>query len=334
MSHYEPSSAPVWGFLPSEQYLLHHWNRESEETVEIQRQRLIRDFVRNVDETPFKWDIVRLSTCLEAPPPLDVPPTEGDIETILAPWRSQSLRFAAAKIWNTTITDCMVWVRTHYDADEAVRQEDDVQFAAWVAEIDDENHFNGNPSDDLEQALKWLILEDESRFNVGRDWELVLDIMPELIIPYSESEGGAVEAAAQYRDPRQWRRVAKRVQQYQEEMRDKASKLTSTEDLIALVESANILQELSLCAVVILADKDAFAQKRLKMVFVDGHGHTIRYALVDNDDCWWEVRSELFRGTLDGNPYWLGEEEGSGVGPAYKADGVVGKELYGIQDLL
>lgn len=304
--------------------LQQNWNPEAVETPDAQRRRLIRDFVRRVEKIPTEWDPLRASVH-EEPKPLVKTPTEEDILGILSPWRPQSLRYAAAKIWHSRPQDRVVWVRTHYDADENVRRQQDEQFAAWKAGINDEDHFDSNPYDDLEQALPWLVLEDKSLFNVGRDWEAVLDTMPELIGPFLRdiSDGRLCRV-----------RRDKLVESTQAEIREQALRLTRSEDRVALVEGTNSLQLYSICTVLIIVDQDAFAREKLKLVFADARGHTIRYGFVDPDDDWWLIRNEIFGGPIDGNPVWNNDRGENGVGSAYRADGVVGRDLYGIQDLL
>lgn len=136
----------------------------------MQRRRLVRAFVTELDEIPNGWDLVRVSQHLPAPAMVKVP-TEAEVNQVLAPWRPQWLRYAAAKIWFSAPECIVVWVRTHYDSDPDARREQDELFASWVSVIDEEDHFDSNPTDSLEEALKWLVLDDESLFAVGSQWE-------------------------------------------------------------------------------------------------------------------------------------------------------------------
>lgn len=354
MSQYPSSEPPVWGALPAEQYLLvrirdswllftvsvkttgqltnelqHNWNYNSTETPQAQRQRLIRHFVRDLEEIPIEWDSLRVGD--DDPRPLVKIPTEQEIQTILAPWRPQSLRFAAAKIWMAHPEDRIPWVRTYYDEDPDIRREHDEQFAAWKAEINDEEHFASNPLDTLEQALPWLVLEDESLLNVGRDWEAVLDTMPELIGPIMPDSTNGI-----YRVEPPGSMEDQLIKKGQARLREEALQLASREERIALAErSTNSLQFWNISTVVLIVDQDAFALKKLKVVFADARGYTIRYGFEDADEQWWSARTDgAAGGPIDGNAVWNEDTYQCGLGEAYRVDGVVGKDLYNIQDLL
>lgn len=123
--------------------------------------------------------------------------------------------------------------------DPDIRREHDEQLAAWKAEINDEEHFANNPLDTLEQALPWLVLEDESLLNVGRDWEAVLDIMPELIGPImADSTNGPI-----YRVQSLHSTMDELIKTEQASLREQALQLASREERVALAESSrNSLQ--------------------------------------------------------------------------------------------
>lgn len=85
----------------------------------------------------------------------------------------------------------------------------------------------------------------------------------------------------------------------------------------------------------VIVDQDAFALKKLKIVFADAKGNTIRYGFEDADEQWWGARTEAIGGgPIDGNPVWNEDTYQCGLGEAYRVDGVVGRNLYNIQDLL
>ena len=119
------------------------------------------------------------------------------------------------------------------------------------------------------------------------------------------------------------------------DIREQALHLSNREGRIALVEAANRLQQWNIATVLIVVDQDAFALKKLKLVFADAQRYTIRYGFVDADSDWWWARQQADAGgAIEGNSIWNGVEDECGIGETYRADGVVGMDLYNIQDLI
>lgn len=257
-------------------------------------------------------------------------PTEGEIRDILEPWRPQWARFAAAKVWHSFPEQVTVWIRTHYDSDPDIRRRHDELFATWVACIRDEEQFETNANDTLEDALKWLIWDNESLFNVGRDWERALDTMPELIGPRTDSKTtrlsiSDLEGQSWFHDDRKL-------------LRDDLLKISDTQGRIKHIEGlANYVQADCVHNAIVVVDQEAFDKEKLKIVFADSRGNTVRYAFTKHDSDWFYLRRELDGGgKLELSQEWYDEfnERESGIGEAYRVTGAIGKNLYQVDDLL
>lgn len=258
-------------------------------------------------------------------------PTQAQIHEILEPWRPQWLRHAAAKIWHANPEERVVWVRTHYDSDLELRRQHDALLASWTTIINGRDHFDRNENDTLESALRWLVLDDESVFNVG-NWERMLAVLPELVGPFlGKCDFRSVFRA---RTGGSWQHIFDFARR---DLHEKLQQIEGSQERRDYLERVgNMPQRVSIATAIIIVDQEAFARQQLKLVFVDHRGNIIRYALVNHDGGWFDVRRFLSGRELEDYPEWNnrnGEGQG-GVGEAYRVDGAIGRDLYQVGDML
>ncbi|KAL4968478.1 uncharacterized protein BDV14DRAFT_167129 [Aspergillus stella-maris] len=158
---------PSWGQLPVEQYLIESWNPASTEQPPMQRARLVKQFL-NLDQLNSDWYPTHGATDPDAQPARV--PTEEEISTILRPWRSDSMRRLAWRVWQVYTNaggNNPLLLRTWYEP------ADDERVESWAM-----------LSEEFADDADWAILNDHAVFDFGTSpWQRVLEILPEIAIP-------------------------------------------------------------------------------------------------------------------------------------------------------
>ncbi|KAH8690779.1 hypothetical protein BGW36DRAFT_59754 [Talaromyces proteolyticus] len=262
-----------------------------------------------------------------------IAPSAAQIRDILAPWRSLRWRSASWEIWNQ-IRDpkwdyqgINIWLRTHYAESVEEKARDSAKLAAWF-----ESPVEGNPNidDDVDDTMtSWRLLDDELIFNFGTDWERVFEIIPELVGPKS----GLSRCFLSEEDS-----VTKKYRkEIFGELREKvASSAELQEKLITIEGSNNRVQCRSVHTYLLVADKTAFTTDEFLILFLDLKGHYVRQSRIElpDDDIFMlgdMINSEKIRDAQ----YWTDNfPPGSSLNPKYRALGEIGRELYGVEDLL
>lgn len=255
-------------------------------------------------------------------------PTQHEVEAILAPWRPPRWRAVALRLW-TRRGDEEVWLRTYYGGG-------DDKFQAWLDEDEDED-----PA--FEDETRWFtILDDPAVFDFsttsqtnGSGWSQVFAVLPELAGPT-----GSSTARDRDRDRDQARLTALR-----QKLRGEIAALgdsPSPEALADLVEAGQTGVEMQLCAVasfLFVADEEAFATDRLRLLYLDAGGDVVRESRVAPGEAH-ELRAYWNRGATGDSPFWrdrrrsddspFSNHPGSVLGSLYAVDGEKGRKLYGI----
>ncbi|KAH8696518.1 hypothetical protein BGW36DRAFT_381163 [Talaromyces proteolyticus] len=310
---------PPWGAFPAEQYLLHHW--EPSEQNQNQHRRLINDFIHALDDIPEEW--IRPSPTSEI---MAITPSASQIREILAPWRPLQWRSVAWEIWNQIRCPkwddegLNIWLRTHYaeEAEETAR--DNIKLVEWF-----KSSFEGNPymdPDTVDTMMRWQILDDESVFNFKSAWERVFEIIPELTGPKSGLS----------------RRFMPRTDGWgQNYPREEVASLPRLEDRVMAVEcSDNCVQYSAVHSYLLVADEKTFTTDELLILYLDRKGNYVRESRIQlpADDLY--TRGDMINnGKIRDAQYWTEDSPpGSSLNPKYRALGEIGRELYGVEDLL
>ncbi|KAH8696520.1 hypothetical protein BGW36DRAFT_360347 [Talaromyces proteolyticus] len=316
-----PEVFPPWGAFPAEQYLLHHWDLPSSEPNQDQRRRLINDFVHALDDIPEEW-------VLASPTPKTM---------VIAPQQLRSEIFwllgASWEIWNQSrdpkwdYQGINIWLRTYYAEDAEEKARDSAKLAAWF-----ESSVEGNPNIDPSidgTMISWRLLDDELIFNFGTDWERVFEIIPELIGPKS----GLSRRFLSDEDS-----VGKRFrEEVFRELRENVALSTGLQEKLITIEgSDNIVQYCSVHSYLLVADETTFTTDELLILFLDLKGHYVRQSRIKvPDDDIFMLGDMINSGKIRDARYWTDDfPPGSSLNPKYRALGEIGRELYGVEDLL
>jgi hypothetical protein len=88
---------------------------------------------------------------------------------------------------------------------------------------------------------------------------------------------------------------------------------------------------------VIIVDADSFTTQMVTMLLLDWQGNVVRWMRLDADGDISAASSPNFWLVLpeyEGDEELMGENENAGVGPKYRPRAEIGKQLYGVDDLL
>jgi hypothetical protein len=285
---------------------------------------LINEFVHVLDDIPKGW-VLKNPT----PEAMAIAPSAAQVRDILAPWRPLRWRSAAWEIWNQMrgpdwhAYGFNIWLRTHYAAGEEEKAQDGAKLVGWFEESVDDNP-NGEDPDEI---IAWSILDDESVFNFGDDWERVFEVIPELAGPRAGfSRRFVIE---EYNE-----RIIKRSG---ETLREQVASLPSLQDRIAAVESSdNYAQVHSVDSYIFVADERTFTADELLILFLDKMGNHIRQSRIPlpcHELSYFGGALDRIR--LDTAIHWTEDyPPGSTLSTKYRAFGEIGRELYGVDDLL
>ncbi|CEN60231.1 hypothetical protein ASPCAL02672 [Aspergillus calidoustus] len=291
---------PRWGQLPTEQYLIRHWDPSSPESADQQRARLIKEFLR-LDPIPRDiWFTEYETAPADGGPRI---PTEEEIANILRPWRSDLMRYRAWKLWQKGHDkENPVIIRTYYDPD------DDERVESWA-----------NLSEEYEDVSHWSILDDPELFNFeGSDWRQVFYILPELS-----------KLADGYARHRNWALHNEHQANFKKELNEVKRKYpTRWRSDLNLLVTENVetrpLLHYNSTTQVLIADKEAFQTDQFLLVLLDAKQNITMQARIDISE------ERLTLCSLDWFRRYTPTEmdEPGTIGEAFFVDGEPGKELY------
>jgi hypothetical protein len=264
-------------------------------------------------------------------------PTQAEIDTILAPWRSLGCRAAAIRMWYSR-RDYAILLRTYY-GDNNSKWNDWLEMQRHYSGVDDESDW-------------WRVLDDRSLFDFGDNpdaWRQIFDILPELAGPEQGNSRVIMGPLAYpYDGYVEW--VRENQQKLRDELQRKISSLEERGqldmDLPSFVEGHGTygveLQLIATDSWLLVADKEAFESDRPLVVFLDRKGNTVRFSRIDIDDID-DIVNHLTiafpMGRLGTNQLWdenrsEGEAPPSTLGEKYRVTGEMGRSLYDVDDLL
>lgn len=168
-------------------------------------------------------------------------------------------------------------------------------------------------------------MDDETVFQFGADWARVFDILPELAGPVQGYSRNVLDNT--------------NVQSLQQKLRADidAASVKREGDAIEASYVGMELQAAAVASFLIVADAKSWETDRLRLLYLDAHGNTVRHSTVAaeevcenrhewfgakfRDSCWWQNR--------DGDPRFR-YDPGGIIGDSYKASGEMGRLLYGL----
>jgi hypothetical protein len=211
-------------------------------------------------------------------------PTGTEIADILQPWRPLALRRVAAHIAHGYEPELII-LRTHYGADDDSAE----KMGEWLEIDQEEDEFFD------EETLWWRILDDPVLFNVGEEWERVLDLLPELAGRTGSQRCKEGIRAAELAEAREAKDTEEVVQN------------------LAFTGPAPLL----------IADKEAFREGKLRVLFLDSHGNIVRHSRIEPEKMA-ELKQSAMIYRLESSQWW----EYGEVGEKYKPEGEIGRVLY------
>ncbi|KAK3899069.1 hypothetical protein C8A05DRAFT_18439, partial [Staphylotrichum tortipilum] len=274
------------GSLPVEQYLLRNWDDTSRLSPAAQRQQLIRSFI---------------AADPEATPATELPitPSLEQIATILAPWRPQRLRPAAAKHGAVSHpAGEFYFLRTHYAGGGA----DDARLRAWL-DLDECQGVALPRADEW-----WVVLDDAELFaQPNGAWMHVYDVFPELVAP----RAGRLL-------------LGDDTSSTMDHIRDQVGWMLSEDEPVEEEHWAEAVRgALSTFGnELLVVDQRAFETGELGLVFRDAKGNVIRHGRVRADELNEMVVDES-RGALPESGFWLDTE----VGDKYRVGGEMTRDI-------
>ncbi|KAL2060598.1 hypothetical protein VTL71DRAFT_9239 [Oculimacula yallundae] len=265
MCHDQGQVEPPWGDLPSEKYILSHWNENSSEDNHQQCIALSRQFIQERFPAVSSSD---RSTSRK--------------RDILSPWRPLSLRSIVLGQQNG------IWLRTIYTPSSDSGHQSHFGDVDWEMMLGTEEYYFFNNSD-------W--------YDFGSDWHRIFDYFPELLTSGFDPEEGvspesrqlrneAISAAAQKVKPATEELIAVLRGEVEENNVGEQVR-TSLEIARMTAENANEVKDFALkdlndelqCAFVvgfmIVEDQLAIETGEALLVFLDERGKAVRYMRED-----------------------------------------------------
>ncbi|CAF3529190.1 unnamed protein product [Fusarium graminearum] len=285
MSRTEETVSPPWGSLPVERYLLSKWDSSSDLSVDEQRGELVKAFVQENDISAFA--LISAEAIITDRQEL--------IQTVLVPWRSQKLRRIAKKYDpHNTLFDTLTVLRTHYGGDS------DEKFTRWIGgacdafdDMDPDGDLFG-PSDER----WWRVLDDASVFDMAsREWQNVYTILPELA-------ASALRRDFNDNDVQEAKELVSSI------CDSRAPEEDDYEDAICEIAKVGFW--------LIVADKEAFGDEELLLVFMDKMGNVVRQSAISPEDLP-HLPHYILRGSITESGFWRDAE----VGKKYKSRGQI-----------
>lgn len=276
-----------WGSLAAEQYLLANWDGLSKESPQQQRSRLIQNYLDS-EEVPREWAVATAH----------IEPTSIQIDTILRPWRPDTLRRKAQAMFTE---ETPIILRTHYQPEE------EEKFQNWVAE----------PL--LSRRIPWwALLDDKTMFDFGADWRRIYDLMPEVAGPM----GGQSRRPPDHREIDYFRKEFKKDLRAQMKRNPNARMKDS---FCIIADVALRLQRAITVTYILIADQEAFETGCLWLLYLDCYRNIVREARIDAEKVGiseitmhWDQSMELW--------------EHSNIGEKYRVGGELGESLYQLNE--
>ncbi|KAH7309834.1 hypothetical protein B0I35DRAFT_440702 [Stachybotrys elegans] len=305
-----------WGAFPAEAYLINHWDINSSDDPEHQRTRLLKEFLR-LRLIPGHWEKAQQGSSL--PLPFDnATMSQTERNSILLPWRTNSVRALAARILGDSDLSRVqrfsqpVWLLTTYGGDAISRFHQMMD----ISEISDAHQF----------ALQDPELLRFQAVSPQEAWERALLLIPEMAshsdpihherditgIAYDEGD-----ATAQF--------VFEARQQLREQIR---GALPDEAVLTKSYDAIRALQSHACVRVVVVVDDDALQSEKVCILMLDVYGNVIRWFRILAED-YMDVAAGDMRGSLSESEYF-DESEESGSGEKYCLDGEMGRILYDV----
>lgn len=157
-------TGPSWGSLALDSYMIDNWSSSSNVPDDEQRLQLVRKYLKAGSLGRKQYAEKAASGTAN--------PTKAQIENILRPLRSSSLRSIANTLSSAPAGSTgPIWVRTDYQSEEQ-----HLEFCR--RELDCADLGEGLQEDSL-------ILSDDRYYNI-ESWEKVLDFLPEIVVDHNQ----------------------------------------------------------------------------------------------------------------------------------------------------
>lgn len=225
-------------------------------------------------------------------PELGRNPSEKEVSGILQPWRAQELRSIAQQHNERDPYGCYFILRTYYGGGEA----DDAKLQEWLDQ---------DPSQGFEIAehdRSWQVLDNAALFDVcgddGDNWQRVYHILPELAAPCRERP-----------PPSDFDFVREMATMYNDAPEDEDFEFW----ILTMAITGNWL---------LIADRDAFENDELRLVFRDNKGNVVKESRIRPDELG-ELSLRRLQGSIHESEYWLDGE----VGEDYQTGGQIMRGL-------
>lgn len=219
-------------------------------------------------------------------------PSEEEVSGILQPWRAQELRPIAQQHHERDPYGCYFILRTYYGGGEA----DDAKLQEWLDQ---------DPSQGFEIAehdRSWQVLDNAALFDVGGDdgddWQRVYNVLPELAAPGRER-----------RPPSDFDYVREMATMHNDDPEDEDYEFW----ILTMAITGNWL---------LIADRHAFENDELRLVFRDNKGNVVKESRIRPDELG-ELSLCQTQGSVHESEYWLDGE----VGEDYETGGQIMREL-------
>lgn len=226
-------------------------------------------------------------------PELGRNPSEEEVSSILQPWRAQEIRAIAKEYNERDPYGCYFILRTYYGGGEG----DGAKLREWLDQ---------DPSQGFEIAERdrsWQVLDNAALFDVcggdhGENWQRVYHVLPELAVPGRDR-----------RQPSDFDYVREMATMHNDDPEDEDLEFW----ILTMAITGNWL---------IVADRHAFENDELRLVFRDNKGNVVRESRIRPDELG-ELSLRRLRGSLHESEYWLDGE----VGEDYQTGGQIMREL-------
>lgn len=225
-------------------------------------------------------------------PELDRSPSEEQVSRILRPWRAQEFRPIAQQHSERDTYGCYLVLRTYYGGGES----DDAKLQEWL----DQDPSQGFEIPERERS--WQVLDDAALFDVGGedgdDWQRVYRVLPELAAPGRER-----------RPPGDFGYVRDMATMHTDDPGDEDFEFW----ILSMAFAGNWL---------LVADRHAFENDELRLVFRDNKGNVVKESRIRPDQLG-ELSLCQLQGTVHESEHWLDGE----VGEYYQTGGQIMREL-------
>lgn len=239
------------GSLAAERYLLYHWDPNSSESSNQQRERLLKTFV---GAAPKRIDFSQSYTTPPiTPPETPISPVDSKapvfVQTMEIPVEEESVAESA--------TIPTIWLRTCYSSGSDTIHQNLIGSAKLFEGFNDKHH----------------LLDNSSVYNFGDDWDQVFDAFPQLLEPdcgnWKERQQEARETLTRFRQTGSASAPSGDVEHLSyiddAEMGEYVAQALQSDVHKAFVVSR-----------IVLADDESMATGEVAVMFVDAFGRVVR----------------------------------------------------------